>query len=145
MEIIRRKTDYSLRALLAILQAGRPLRVEELAEREEAPAPFLYKALADLAEAGILEGQRGPRGGYTLARPAGGISVLEVVEALQGPLRMSECLGGKRTCTREETCVQRVAWQKAQQGLVATLGGITLEHLAAQCAPTGPGRKTKSR
>ena len=145
MELIRRKTDYSLRALVAISQADRPVRAEELAERGQTPIAFLHKALSDLAEARILEGQRGPGGGFTLARPAHKISLLDVIEALQGPLLVSNCLSENSDCTRKEACPQRHAWMQAQQGLEATLGGITLENLAALYAAPRPAQRPRAK
>jgi len=143
MDIIRRKTDYGLRALVSLAKAGRPMRAEELAQTEDAPVAFLHKALKDLGTVGIVAGQRGPSGGFALARPARKITVLEAVEAMQGPVTISRCLMGGGGCGRQRTCGLRRTWQKAQENMVSFLRDLTLEDLVRSLGarPRGGGRK----
>jgi len=143
MDIIRRKTDYGLRALVAIAQADRSMRAEELAAQEEVPVAFLHKALTDLANAGIVDGQRGPAGGFTLARPADEIRLLDAIQAMQGPVAVSHCLLGDEQCPRQESCGLRWAWAKVQQNIISFLGGLTLQDLAQSLGrqPTRGKRK----
>jgi Rrf2 family protein len=141
MDIIRRKTDYGLRALVALAAADGPMRAEELAEREEVPVAFLHKALSDLANAGIVEGQRGPTGGYTLARRADKITVLQAVEAMQGPVAVSRCLLGDDACSRQKTCGLRRAWQEVQRHIATFLDGITIDDLAQALNPAARPRR----
>jgi Rrf2 family protein len=143
MDIIRRKTDYGLRALVAIAQADRPLRAEELAEQEGAPVAFLHKALTDLANAGILEGQRGPAGGFTMARPPARVTLLQAVEAMQGPLAVSRCLLGDNACARQQECWLRFAWEMVQHKIASFLRGLTVEDLMKSLAPAPTRLKTK--
>jgi len=144
MDIIRRKTDYGLRALVALARAGKPLRAEELAEREGVPVAFLHKALTDLANAGIVDGQRGPAGGFTLARRLSEINVLEAVEAMQGRLAVSRCLLGDEGCPRQDTCGLRWAWEKVQQNIGSFLRGLTLQDLVRSLGPA-PSRSRSKR
>jgi len=139
MDIIRRKTDYGLRALVVLARAEEPLRADELAEREEVPVAFLHKALTDLANAGIVDGQRGPSGGFSLARRPSEVTVLEAVEALQGPLAVSRCLLGDESCPRQDVCGLRWAWEKVQQNIASFLRGLTLQDLV-QSLPPAPAR-----
>jgi Rrf2 family protein len=84
---ISARTDYALRALL-ILAAAEPATVtgQVLADRQALPTKFLEAILADVRRAGLVRARRGAQGGYTLARPAGEITVGEVVRAVDGPL-----------------------------------------------------------
>lgn len=87
---ISARTDYALRAMASIADAtGRgsgPVSVEELAKQQELPRKFLEAVVADLRRAGLVQSHRGPRGGYTLTRPAGEISLGAVFRAVDGPL-----------------------------------------------------------
>ena len=135
MDIIRRKTDYGLRALVAIAAAKRPMRADELAEREQTPVAFLHKALTELTNADILDGQRGPAGGFTLARPATDITVFEAVEVMQGRLAVSRCVLGEEGCPRQEACGLRWAWEKVQQSITSFLRSLTIDDLARALGP----------
>ena len=85
---ITSKSPYALNALVELHQRGdaAPVPIAELARRREIPVQFLEQLFATLRRAGILSSQRGVKGGYSFARPAGEITVLEVVELLDGPL-----------------------------------------------------------
>lgn len=135
MDIIRRKTDYGLRALVALARADEPVSAEELAAQEEAPVAFLHKALRNLAAAGIVDGQRGPSGGFTLARSADRITVLEAVEAMQGPVAVSRCLLGDEGCARAASCGLRPAWEKVQEQIAAFLADLTVQDLVQSLPP----------
>jgi Rrf2 family protein len=82
------KSPYALSALVELhrLQAVGPVPIAELARRRQIPVQFLEQLFASLRRAGILRSQRGVKGGYTLARPAAEVTVLELVEVLDGPL-----------------------------------------------------------
>jgi Rrf2 family cysteine metabolism transcriptional repressor len=85
---ITSKSPYAVRALIELHRFGDvdPVPIAELARRGEIPAQFLEQLFATLRRAGMLRSQRGVKGGYSFARPAAQISVLEVVELLDGPL-----------------------------------------------------------
>ena len=85
---ITTKSPYALRALteLAGMGAAAPVPIAELARRREIPVQFLEQLFAVLRRAGILRSQRGVKGGYSFARDPGDITVLEVVELLDGPV-----------------------------------------------------------
>lgn len=82
------KADYAVRAAveLATTEGGGPLKADRIAEAQEIPIKFLETILLELKHAGVLRSQRGPDGGYTLARPATTISVADVIRAVDGPL-----------------------------------------------------------
>jgi Rrf2 family protein len=85
---ITTKSPYAVRALTELAKIGgeAPVPIAELARRRDIPAQFLEQLFATLRRAGILRSQRGVKGGYTFARPASEVSVLELVELLDGPL-----------------------------------------------------------
>lgn len=85
---ITSKSPYAVRALVELHRLGdvEPVPIAELAKRGDIPAQFLEQLFATLRRAGLLRSQRGVKGGYSFARPAASITVLEVVELLDGPL-----------------------------------------------------------
>jgi Rrf2 family protein len=85
---ITSKSPYAVRALIELHRIGdsEPVPIAELARRGEIPVQFLEQLFATLRRAGLLRSQRGVKGGYSLARPAAQVTVLEVVELLDGPL-----------------------------------------------------------
>jgi DNA-binding IscR family transcriptional regulator len=85
---ITTKSPYALRALteLARMDTSDPVPIAELARRRDVPVQFLEQLFATLRRAGVLRSQRGVKGGYTFARPPSEITVLEVVELLDGPI-----------------------------------------------------------
>jgi len=82
------KADYAVRAAaeLAAAESSSPLKAERIAEAQEIPIKFLESILLELKHAGIVRSQRGPDGGYALARPAADISIADVIRAVDGPL-----------------------------------------------------------
>jgi Rrf2 family protein len=87
---ISARTEYAVRAMLALARAqargAGPLSVETLAQQQDLPRKFLEAIVADLRAAGLVVSTRGARGGYTLARPASGVSIGDVFRAVDGPL-----------------------------------------------------------
>ncbi len=88
MLVITTKSPYAVRALAELARRGgsTPVPIGEIARARGIPVQFLEGLFATLRRAGILQSQRGVKGGYTFARPPAGITVLEVVELLEGPL-----------------------------------------------------------
>ncbi len=129
------KSRYAVRALteLARRQAadvGRPVRLADIAEIGDMPLQFLEQVFAALRRAGIVHSRRGAAGGYTLARPAAEISVLEVVTALDGPLSPVECTQG--LCDRVDACGASSVWIEAEQALERVLESTTIGDLLAR-------------
>lgn len=130
MAIVKRETDYALRALARLALADGLLPVSALAEGEDVPADFLRKIMQRLNQAGIVESCQGPFGGYRLARRPDRISMLDVVAAMQGSLVVSECVGDREACSRSESCPFRKRLSALQEGLNAELASVRISDAA---------------
>ena len=95
MNVISTRSRYGLRFLIDLAQHGTegPIDLGSIAERQEIPETYLAKLVIPLRNAGIIRSARGAKGGYVLARSAGEIAVMEVVEALEGQSSLLECTG----------------------------------------------------
>lgn len=125
------KSEYGLLALidLACSGAGGPVSAREIAERQSIPTKFLEQLFVSLRRAGIVTSKRGARGGFVLGREAGGITVLDIVEALEGPLAPTVCEGGT-ACAKSPMCAASTVWGRATSALREVLGTTTLADLA---------------
>ena len=130
MEISRR-TDYGIRVIvdLAALPKNGRASTSEIADRQNIPAPFLAKIISQLSLSGLVSTYRGSGGGVSLARPAAEISLLEVIEALDGPLRLNRCAIEPDACPRNGHCPVHPIWARAQADLASLLSSTTFEGL----------------
>ena len=93
---------------------------------------MVSKILKVLVNKGLLVSQRGVNGGYTLARPSNEISLAEVIRALEGPIRITDCAGGKKEqCGREGICPGHHIWPRINRQIEQTLEGVSLAMVAA--------------
>lgn len=124
---VTKLTDYAT-VVLAVLASApdRVLSAAELAERAHLEPPTVAKVLKPLAHAGLVEGFRGASGGYRLARPATAISLIAIVEAIEGPLGMTECSGEHSNCELEPHCGVQSHWRRINDVIADALGGVTL-------------------
>lgn len=106
--------------------SGDPLTAAAMAERLEASEAHLAKVLQGLVRAGILASTRGPRGGFSLARPASEITLLDVYEAIEGPFRAERCLLGEPVCGKD-SCPLGEMFHRVAEEVKSGLGAITLE------------------
>jgi len=102
----------------------------ELSEHREMPVKFLEQLLAALKRGGVVRSVRGAHGGYVLARPAAQISVLEVVEALEGPIAPSMCARESAECAQSARCAAGAVWGRVSDAVRDVLSSATLEDLA---------------
>lgn len=127
---ISAKTDYAIRALLALADSpGGPVSVEALASAQQLPRKFLEAILSDLRRAGIVASQRGATGGYTLARPADQISLGEVFRVVDGPLAEVRGLRPHETTYQGVARHLPVIWVAVRASLRRVLDDTTLEQL----------------
>ncbi len=136
---ISRLTDYGivLMAHLASQGAGRTHNAREVAEETQLPAPAVSKILKSLARQGLLESQRGSKGGYSLARGAGEITAAEIITALEGPIGLTECTVHPGACLQESSCHVREPWQRINRVVRDALSGVTLQDLATSAPVAG--------
>jgi Rrf2 family protein len=119
---ITRQADYAVRAVVYLAQLGpnQKASTSQIAEEKDIPLSFLAKIIAQLSVAGLLQTMRGARGGVTLARAPEEISLLEVVEAIDGPIMLNECVNGSFECSQTD-CPMHTIWLEAQEDLVNRL------------------------
>jgi Rrf2 family protein len=131
---ITRQADYAVRAVLHLARSGNSERAatSTIAKEQNIPPSFLAKIISQLSIAGLLHTSRGARGGVTLAREAKEITLLEVVEAIDGPIQLNECVSNEGVCTFEENCPIRPVWCDAQDELVKRLRGTSFADMLAQ-------------
>ncbi|ODS61891.1 MULTISPECIES: SUF system Fe-S cluster assembly regulator [unclassified Arenimonas] len=135
---VTKLTDYATVILVALAEApGRVHSSAELAERARLEPPTVAKVLKPLAHAGLVESFRGASGGYRLARPARDIPLIAIVEAIEGPLGMTECSGEHSSCEHESHCGVQTHWRRINDVIAEALGGITL----AEMLPPSAARK----
>lgn len=129
-------TDYAFRAMLhmAGLVPGSVVSTLALAESEAIPQRFLMKIMRALHQAGLIRSYRGAEGGFALARPAGEISLLDIVEAMEGPVAIHRCLGDREACNKHCSyeCPVHATLGRLQNQLVTGLKQATLLSLLAE-------------
>jgi len=101
----------------------------ELSRDTSIPEPTVGKLLRRLARSGLLEARRGPAGGYRLARPAEDISVAELLEALEGPLAVTDCVPGATGCDFEPHCDARQGWARIHDAVTSALHAVRLSEM----------------
>ncbi|MYS85947.1 RrF2 family transcriptional regulator [Embleya scabrispora] len=138
-------------ASLGQLDPGASASTTQLAEYYDLPAPYLAKQLKALVRAGVLTATTGPRGGFRLARPAARITLLQVVEAVDGTSSPYECReirqqgrGALPADDCRETCVLAARMADAYEAWRSSLAGVTLADILDSLPPTAPAR-TRAR
>ncbi len=124
-------TDYAILILAHLARSSGTLTAHELSARSRVPLPTVSKLAKELSKAGLVVSHRGRNGGYGLARPAEEISVAEIVEALEGPIALTECAKpGKIDCGIEDTCLARASWDPVSRAIEGALRGLALSSIA---------------
>lgn len=124
-------TDYAMRAMIQLAslpQGGSALRTE-ISDRQAVPSYFMAKVLRRLVDAGLLRSTRGVRGGFSLARPPTEITMLDVVEAIEGPILLTRCSGDQPDCPVVNGCPASLVWLRVQDQMKDTLDEVSLECL----------------
>lgn len=134
---LSRKADYGIRGILylALQPAKKVTPLGEIATAQAIPPSFLPKILQELVRGGIVRSHRGSHGGFSLAKPPREITLLEIIQAIEGPLALNLCLICPGRCPYEHICAVRPVWQKAQRLLTTILGQTTLAALAQNAVP----------
>jgi Rrf2 family protein len=131
---LTRAADYAVRVMIHL--AGLPPETRasrtELAEAADCPDQFLSKVLQSLTRAGLIVSHRGNTGGFVLPAAQRNASVLEIVEAIEGPIRLNMCLISEAACERSTWCPAHSVWAEAQAAMTSVLRKATISSLAAQ-------------
>ncbi len=139
---LSRLADYSI--VLMTQLAGRPsslMQAPDLALVTGLPVPTVAKTLKLLVQAGLVESQRGAKGGYVLVRSATDIPVTEIIAAVDGPIALTDCTVEKDgVCEIEALCPTRTNWKKINNAVVGALRDVTLADMTPQMAPFVPHR-----
>lgn len=136
---LSKSTDYALMALadLALLPAGETVSARRVAESHNLPPELAAKVLQGLKKSGIVETRQGIRGGYRLARPPEEIPITDVIESVEGPLALMECMLEDSTCLLTSTCSVRTPLTRVHEQVLATLSRLTLAQIIADADLTG--------
>ena len=124
-----RKGDYALKAMvyLADAKSKGPHTIDEISENSNVPRHFLAKILKDLTRANLLIAVKGARGGYVLARASGEINLLQIIEAVVGPLALNLCLEADDRCSETQTCGLYPVWRKASEAITHVFENADLD------------------
>jgi FeS assembly SUF system regulator len=127
---LSRMTDYGIVLMTQLARRGAKRSARDVADAAHIPHPVAAKLLKQLAREGLLVSQRGPGGGYGLARDAARISVAEMVAALEGPIGLTECSAHPGACVQESACHVREPWQRINRAVRDALEHVSLADLA---------------
>jgi len=131
---LTREGDYGIRSVLYL--ARQPYKkisfVTEISEQYKIPRSFLAKILQKLVTAKIVRSYRGVKGGFSLARQAKDISVLDVLEAIEGKMAMNLCLSDKKKCEFSRNCPIHSVWANVQSKIIEVLKKSNFEELSRQ-------------
>src|SRR5262245_8783024 len=131
---LSKKADYALMAMKHLAQRTTPssTSAREIAEQYDIPIELMAKVLQRLVRTGLLASTQGTRGGYTLGRPAGTISVVDVIEAIDGPFTVTACSTEKHDCEQFSKCSIRDPLWQIRERIAAALGTVTIAEMATE-------------
>jgi Rrf2 family protein len=130
---LTRQSDYGVRAVLHLSSVtyGQVVQTKEIAAQEDIPRKYLPSIIRTLARAGIIRTLRGNQGGVMLARPPEEINLRDVIEAIEGPIILVQCMRGPGQCAHEDSCSFLPVCKSVQQMMVGQLEGTTFADLAS--------------
>jgi Rrf2 family protein len=138
---LTRAADYGVRVMIHL--AGEPtdqrVSLPELADATDAPESFLSMVLQALSHAGLISSRRGQSGGFQISQRGRDASMLEVIEAIDGPICLNVCLVSGKSCHRKAHCVAHPVWAQAQTAMMEVLSTALVADLASQNQPGKPG------
>jgi Rrf2 family protein len=130
MKLINRDVDYAARALVFMARANKPtVSVAQMQDQVGVARPFLRKIMQKLHKAGILHAVKGKGGGFALARRPENITLAGLVETLQGPLKLNDCVFRKKICQNHGACILRHKIAAIETRMLSDIQGITVRDL----------------
>lgn len=129
---LTRAADYAVRVMihLAGLTPGTRVSRDDLAQAAECPEQFLSKVLQGLSRAGLIVSYRGNTGGFELPAAHRSTSILDIIEAIEGPLHLNICSASEQACSRQASCPTRLVWAQAQEAMVKVLKAATIDEMS---------------
>lgn len=129
---LSKAAEYAVRGVLylSIKGEGELTDIEEISKAQDVPLPYLSKIFQTLGRKGYVRSFRGSNGGFILAKKSEDINLLEIIEALEGPIFLNDCLIRKGYCPRDNVCAVHDVWKGAQKRFIDYLGGCTFDSLA---------------
>jgi Rrf2 family protein len=106
-----------------------PIELREIAKREDISLKYLEQVIVPLRTAGLVKSARGSKGGYSLAKHPSEIYLNDLVETLDGPLNLIECLKDPKVCQKVPSCITRDIWQEVSEVIGAVFRSVTLEDM----------------
>jgi Rrf2 family protein len=130
---ITRQADYATRAILYLARNrnGKRVATSQVAKEQKIPSSFLAKIISQLSIAGLLHTSRGAQGGISLARNPEQITLLQVIEAIDGPIQLNVCVGREDVCALEGNCPIQSVWCDVQNELITKLRNTNFAELIA--------------
>ncbi|ROR32592.1 SUF system Fe-S cluster assembly regulator [Inmirania thermothiophila] len=129
-------TDYGIVVMCHLARdPATPRNAGDISAAIQIAQPTVSKILKLLAREGLLESRRGAKGGYRLARPPEAITVTEIIDAMEGPIALTECSADDRHCAQEPHCSVRSNWQWINRTIRRALDGITLAEMVQARRP----------
>lgn len=142
---VTKLTDYATMLLACMAKAPQTVHsASDLADLAKLELPTVSKVLKPLSKAGLVEAFRGSQGGYRLAKPAGHISLLEVVQAIEGGLGMTECSGEHSQCQHEPHCGIQGHWQQVNDIIAKALQSVSIAELGGKPGKNIPLKLAKA-
>jgi Rrf2 family transcriptional regulator, cysteine metabolism repressor len=128
---ISTKIRYGTRAMLELAchYGEGPIELREIAKREDISLKYLEQVIVPLRTAGLVKSARGSKGGYALAKHPSEIYLKDLVETLDGPLNLIECLKDPKVCQKVPYCVTRDIWQEVSEAIDGIFHSVTLEDM----------------
>ncbi len=106
-----------------------PIELKEIAKKEDISLKYLEQVVNPLRSGGLVKAVRGSKGGYSLAKPPSEICLYDVIETLEGPLNLLECLGDPKVCQKVPSCVTRDIWKEVSDAISKIFYSVTLEDM----------------
>jgi Rrf2 family protein len=114
---------------LAFRYGEGPIELKEIANKENISLKYLEQVINPLRAGGLVKAVRGSKGGYSLAKPPSEICLYDVIETLEGPLHLVDCLGDPKTCSRVPSCLTRDIWKEVSDAISKIFYSVTLEEM----------------
>lgn len=136
---VTRKADLATKAILALDAAGRRVKAAELAQWVGTTPGFLSQVLTPVVNSGWVESEPGPSGGYSVIADLESLTVLDVIESVEGPTDSGRCVLEDRSCSDSAPCVIHDVWKRSRAQLIEGLSGISLSSLTPEALARAVG------